>query len=387
MTDIEELLLETLSFYEEMNIEKIILLREKLLWYYLIGTRQNSKAKKIIDWFQTNKAKINLLFSNKQVKAAYSGFLGFVGVYEYSVANNSAQESIKFLEEAENISQSIKGYFELKTYIYSIKALIYINSGDVISAKINTQKAEESRPSVLKTFLGAGLVEYNKSKIFMAEGRYQEALDLVTRDINKTIGTKNSLHLAPEYLTQATILNYMKQYKESHQIISDTLYQYIGEKRNQVSSIILSQILREFSRAELGLGKRIESLDHATEAVSILINEKRGNYNNNLEKSIDVLLASALVAKADAQTALDDSKSAIDNYKIAKNIYWNIYDKRNIGNMDNISYLLSNGVKASLKLNDTLSRKVECSYFYQLLIKYFGPEHRRSVELNGICDL
>jgi energy-coupling factor transporter ATP-binding protein EcfA2 len=360
----------------DVNLLKIASLKKDLLWYYLIYTRQNDKAKTIIDWFLYNKQKIESLSNNIQEKETYSSFLIFTAIYKYSASNETPKKAMQFLDQAETVLKNTNCCNELMTYVYSIKALIQISSGDIVNSKINIKKAEARRPDKLKTLLGAGLIEYNKSKILIAEGKYQEALNNVLLDIKYSKKKKSSLHLAPEYITKAKILNLMDSYQEAYSVIHSNLYEHtMKSKRDRVSGVILSQILRELSIAELGLGKNLESLDHAIDSVDILINSNRNTKKNNLENSRDVLLAQALVAKANAQVDNNQAAHAIENYKIAKNIYWNAYERSNIHNIHEVSYLLYQGVKASQKLDNQKDKTIEGNYFYQLLIEYFSADN------------
>ena len=35
---------------------------------------------------------------------------------------------------------------------------------------------------------------------------------------------------------------------------------------------------------------------------------------------------------------------------------------------------------------DKIDAQIECDYFYKLLIKFFGNNHPRSIEINGVCN-
>ena len=122
-------------------------------------------------------------------------------------------------------------------------------------------------------------------------------------------------------------------------------------------------------------------MKHAEEAVKLLMEDEDRN-NLDIYNSKDVYLAPAFVAKGDSLAALGKTEEALYNYKLAKNIYFNIYGIRNVKYMDNVSYLFANGAKVASKLTN----KIECNYFNQLLIKYFGNNHPRSVEIKGVCS-
>ncbi len=382
-----EILLNNADKYNA-DLYKIMELREKLLWYYLIGQRQSNNARKMVDWFKNKISNISLLFRSDKEKAVYSGYLAFIGIYEYSIINQSIDIVMKYLDDAEQVVQKLTNYDELKSYINFIKSRIQIDIGDIVNAKENIKKAEQARPNTLKTFLGAGAIEFNQSLVMMADGRYQEALNRLSIDIDKSKSFSiRSNILFPQYIVQATILNYMQKFTEAYDVINNHVYEHIKNKRKEEISIsILSTTLTELSRAELGLGKKEEALNHASEAVNLLIQDQdRNNKEDNLDDSTDIVLANVLVAKADVLSAIGNFQEAMDTYTLAKNIYWNIYGIKNIGNMDHVGYAFVQAAKTAVKLPDKNDSHIQCFYFYSLLRDYFGANHSRSKEIQGIC--
>jgi tetratricopeptide (TPR) repeat protein len=259
--------------------------------------------------------------------------------------------------------------------------------GEIESAEKNIHKAEETRPSVAITLLGMGLIEYSKSSLLLIKGQYKDALDMILIDINKSNHHKfDKKVLLPEYIAQAQILNYMTNYTDAYEIINTNVYQHLKNKnKDEISPILLARTLIELSRSELGLNKTTEAFNHAEEAVNILKEEEARN-NRDIDNSRDVYVAPALVAKGDALASLGKTEESLNDYKLAKNIYWNIYGTKNIGKMDNVSYLLASGAKAARKLPNKIDAQIECDYFYKLLIKFFGNNHPRSIEINGVCN-
>ena len=80
----------------------------------------------------------------------------------------------------------------------------------------------------------------------------------------------------------------------------------------------------------MGLKLIREALIHSEEeAVNILIQDQERN-NHDLDNSTDIFLASALVAKGEVLHTLGRIDEAISNYKLAKNIYWNVYETKNL---------------------------------------------------------
>lgn len=132
----------------------------------------------------------------------------------------------------------------------------------------------------------------------------------------------------------------------------------------------------------MGIGRKHEALNHAIEAVNMVIED---NKEENLDNSKDIFLANALVAKADSLSAVGNIKEAMDIYILVKNIYWNVYGIKNIGNMDNVGYAFAQAAKTAVSLPDKNDSHIQCFYFYSLLRDYFGIDHHRTKEVQGIC--
>ena len=381
-----EIILRNASNYNA-NIHKVMQLREKLFWYYWIGTRQLFNSKEMVEWFESHKKAIKFDACNNEEMASYISYLTYIGQYYYS-ANKYYDKGLRYLNMALNNLDKIQNNEELKSYVYATIAYIQTNLGEILQAEKNLQKAEEIRPKYPCTFLGAGLVEGVKATLFLVKGKYQDALDMVLLDINKSHehSQKQGKILFMEYITQASILNYMGRYREAYEIINEHVYKYLkNKKKEEISYIFLVRTLTELSRSELGLNRIIEAFDHAEEAVNILAEEEARN-NRDIDNSRDVYVAPALVARGDALASLGKIEESLNNYKLAKNIYWNIYGTKNIGKMDNVSYLFARGARAASKLPNKIDAQIECAYFYKLLIKFFGKNHPRTIEIKGVCN-
>ena len=335
-----EILLKSADRYKA-NIYKIMQLREKLLWYYWIGIRQPANAKKMIDWLENHKNKIHLWLCNDQEKASYTAYLTYSGQYYY-VANQYYDKAMKYLNAAINTLNKFNGHEELKAYVYATIAYIQMSLGEVESAEKNLHKAEEIRPSISITLLGTGLIEYSKSTLLLIKGQYKDALDTMLIDINESNHHKfDKKVLFPEYIAQAQILNYMTKYSDAYEVINNNVYQHLKNKnKEEISPILFARTLTELSRSELGLNRTTEAFDHAEEAINILKEEEARN-NRDIDNSRDVYVAPALVARGDVLSSLGKIEESLNNYKLAKNIYWNIYGTKNISKMDNVSYLVS----------------------------------------------
>jgi tetratricopeptide (TPR) repeat protein len=383
---------------EEYNADpvKVMAIRNKLLWLYLIGARQSHNAKKMVDWFRNNEKTILSKGLNDQDKAILASYFNFIGGYEHSIEGKSYNEVMEYLDRAEKIMLSVQGNDELKSYIFSTKAQIQIASGDIPGAIINLEKAEKARPKVLVTFLGSKLVEYIKSRIYLAQGEYQRALDILSFTIDKpnavvtkdhTIKEDNAkiILLAPEYLTKSSLLNFLHRHDEAYEVVNKLYTSLQAIQKNKVSSALLVRTLTELARAKIGLKQAKEGLEYASEAVNILIKDQERN-QNNIENSKDILLANALMVKGEALKESGDNIEAVKNYKLSKHIFENAYGFKNLGNFTYISDLFKQGAKAATGLSNTSDRQLWCSYFYKTHSNAFGVNDSRSQEIKEICE-
>lgn len=391
-----ELLLTNADMYK-VNIHRIMELREKLLWYYLIGSRQPYYAKKMADWFKNEAQEISLRFCSAKEKYVYGNYLTYVGRFEFAVANKDPNEALKYMRKAQKIAEDLPGNDEQRAYIYSHIAQIQSSIGEIQEA-INYIKDAESLKSInSKIHFGAGFIEHIKSKIFLAQGEYEKALGMIIlsfkeKEISMPQGqkvdvSKKNLFMFPELVTHASILNYMGKFKESNTLLHTKILPYLKNKTKGqgISMAMLARIITELSRSELGLNYKNEALRHANEAVELLVEDKERN-NRNIENSNDVFLAPALVAKADAMSALGNYNEAVVIYKLAKEVYHNIYGDKNMKYMDNVSCLFKQGAKVSAMIKPEEDKQLFCSYFYKLHVKVFNKAHPRDTEIRNICS-
>lgn len=384
------------------DILKTMELKNDLLGYYL-RSREPLKAKKAIDWFRANKDKFNTQYMSAEEKVSYSRYLGRIGRYEYFTANQPAEVAMGYLKEAKSVIDTLSGNESAKTAIYYEAFQIQIFTGDIQAAKDNLEIIEKIMIENPQLSYKDSMIDYGKARIFLAQGKYEQALSAITLMLDKELlqlkkskedydYTKaevaleqESAWLAPIYILKAEILNYLQEFHAAHDI-SKKVYDIIRNKSiADITSSTLAYTLTELSRAELGLKLKDEALKHADEAVNILIGDEERS-NREIDDSTDVFLAPALVAKGEALNALDKLKDAVDNYKAAKNIYWNIYGSTYSKQMDNVSYLLVCTAKAYHNMSSETAEHKKCDYYYQLHIKFFGNDHPRSLQLKNICS-
>ena len=213
---------------------------------------------------------------------------------------------------------------------------------------------------------------YVKSRIFLAQGNYKEALNF----INKVITAEQELMQHSSggiyYVLKAEILNNLQNFQDAYQIMTEL---YKKEHNRNTNEYLIARILTQLARSELGLNKIEEARSHASLVKKILLTKPENT--NTSQDSKDTELASILVVKGDISAVTDNFKEAIEYYETAEKIYRNAY-KTNFGNMDNVSYLLLQGVKSSVKLNNEFWYK----HFAGTLKRLFPIEHHRVKELS-----
>lgn len=382
------------------NILGIMELRNDLLGYYL-RSREPFKAKMMVEWFKANKDKLNIKDMRDKEKVAYSRYLGRIGRYEYFTANQPVEVVMRHLEEAREVIDTLSGNEGAKTSVYYEEFQIQIFIGDIEEAKNNLERIEKIMATGPDLSHKSSMIDYGKARIFLAQGNYSEALNAIKLMIEKELSqlTKSkassnkieenatleqeSAWLAPIYTLKAEILNYLKKFQEAYDI-SKKVYDVIRNKNLQeITSSTLAYNLTELSRAELGLKLTKEALMHSEEAVNMLVQDQERN-NQAIDNSTDIFLASALVAKGEVLYALGRIDEAISNYKLAKNIYWNVYETKNLKQMDNVSYLLSRLFRAWHDMPDKKESYIQCDYYYQLHVKLFGKNHHRSLQIKNM---
>jgi tetratricopeptide (TPR) repeat protein len=382
------------------NILGIMELRNDLLGYYL-RSREPFKTKMMVEWFKANKDKLNIKDMREEEKVSYSRYLGRIGRYEYFTANQPVEVVMRHLEEARELIDTLSGNEGAKTSVYYEAFQIQIFIGDIEEAKNNLERIERIMATSPNLSHKSSMIDYGKARIFLAQGNYSEALAAITLMIEKELSqltkskaSSNKIEenatleqegawLAPIYTLKAEILNYLKEFQLAYDI-SKKVYGVIKNRNlEEITSSTLAYNLTELSRAELGLKLIKEALIHSEEAVNILIQDQERN-NQDIDNSTDIFLASALVVKGEALHTLGRIDEAISNYKLAKNIYWNIYEPKNLKQMDNVSYLLSCLFRACHDMSAKEESRIERDYYYQLHVKLFGENHHRSLQIKDM---
>jgi len=355
-----EALLEKAEKYNA-NPYKIMELRKTLMDFYGIN-KDHLNCKRMTTWLkeQEEKKVFDVSLMNNDTKAAYSWYLALMGMYEDSI----------YFNKAKVVLQEVKDYPRMETGVYDIIALTEISRGNIAEAeeiipiieKINAQNLGE---------VNANRLLYVKARIFLAQGNYKEALNF----INKVITAEQDLMQHSSggiyYVLKAEILNYLQNFQEAYQIMTEL---YKKEHDRSTNEYLLARILTQLARSELGLNKTEEAMSHASLVEKILLTKPENA--TPPQDSKDTELASILAVIGDISAATNNFKEAIEYYETAEKIYRNAY-KTNFGHLDNVSYLLLQGVKSSVKLNDKFWYK----HFSSTLKRLFPIDHHRVKEL------
>ena len=362
--------------YYNADIYKIMELRKNLMSFY-VGLGSNI-CQEMENWFFQNKDNINSILMSEYQKAVYAEYLVLIGVYECYL-KVSLTDGIKYFKEAAELINSINGYFELKFMTYSQLAQAYVFNGDQKNTKVFLQKSEEIIDKIPDN-LDVILLWAVKSKSDLAGGKYATALTFIQKAIELAKHLPQDYYVFPLYTLEAEVLNYMSKYNTAYDITKRIYDLEIGQIKDGNAGGYRIRVIVELARAELGIGKIEQSLNHAKEAIYIYMNDK-SRHNTDLNVSKDTDLASALVVEAEALAELKRSEEAAQSFATAETIFYNNY-RDNINNLDNISYLYLKAALATCNLPD--------SFWYvkfsTQLIEKFGEDHFRSKELLAKCQ-
>ena len=359
-----ELLIKNAEKYNA-NLYKIMRLRKDMLYFYILNNDYYN-YKRMINWLkeQEDKKTFNLLLMNNDERASYCWYLGLVSRY------GDTKDNLYYTNKAKEVSYTVKDYPRIKASIYDNIAMTEISRGNLVEAekvipiieKINAENVGR---------VNANRILWIKSRMFLAQGNYKEALDFINRFLEAEQELRKSIAISLYYTIKAEILNNMENFQDAYQIMTEL---YKKEHDRNTNEYLIARILTQLAKSELGLNKIEEAKNHASLAEKILLTKPENI--NTPQDSTDADLAGILVTRGDILAITDDFTGAIECYETAEKIYRNVY-KTNFGNLDNVSYLLLQGVKSSVKLNN----KFWYRHFAGTLKRLFPIEHHRVKEL------
>jgi tetratricopeptide (TPR) repeat protein len=172
-------------------------------------------------------------------------------------------------------------------------------------------------------------------------------------------------------------LNYLKKYQRAHVQLKQLYNLYKSYKKEPPE--IFGCIYIQMARSELGLGKLEQASEHINKAISIFLTDERRN-PKDADYSEDPDLAASYVVQGDILFAENKIKEAINFYNKAYSIYYYLY-RDNRKNVAQVSYLYSQGAKASCKARNLFSYK----FFGKAQVKEFGINHPNTVSMFEYC--
>lgn len=374
-----EIILQNAQIYNS-NISKVMELKLHLLGSYC-NASDFYNAEKLVKWFEEKdvKGEFNSSLINNHEQAIYAGYLSTVGTYNRKrLADHN--EALKYYNRAAVIFDQVSGRENWKFNLSYLSALSNISIGKISDAEKNIQKLEAAALTGKVDKGDLGLLHRIKAKLNYYQGNYPEALINIDKGISESIsnGVKiDDAVLTAPYVFKAAILNSLGKYQEAYNQSQDL---YNMHKSKSENHLVFGRIYTQMARAELGLKKVNEALEHTTIAEKILLGDEiRNNKTANFSEDED--LAECYVVQADALFESDKLKEAIDSYRKAQGIYFHLFQDRS-KNVDFLSHLYVQGAMASCKNKDLYHYKC----FGEAQIKDFGIEHRNSITMIKYCE-
>ena len=184
-------------------------------------------------------------------KVNYAWYLTNIGIYE-DFAKSQFVSALSYLSKANHVIKDIQGQAELKSTILFQIAQTQVFGGDVEAAEKNMVAADKVIRDYPSSDFDMGLYWFIKARIAFSQGNYKEALRCIDNNIEAEAHLPQDTFTAPTYIQKSEILNFMKEYNKSYEIIKRIQKQEIstGHADHEIHARILTQL----SNAEFGLG-------------------------------------------------------------------------------------------------------------------------------------
>ncbi|WP_341794804.1 tetratricopeptide repeat protein [Rickettsia endosymbiont of Rhinocyllus conicus] len=283
-------------------------------------------------------------------KGAYATYLGRIGWY-YS-KNSESREAIEYFMKAKKVFEGVKEYGTSKSNIVFGLVISNVQLGNLKEAEANIQIMQDMFNQNLIDKTDAATLDYAKAHLFLAQGKYEEALKQINATIDACIdnGMKpQDVFLTGLYLLKIDILNNLKNYNDALPLLEEVYNMKKPKEKEEYP--IFGRIYTQMSIVKLGLGNNNEALEYAKKAVEAFLKDPNRS-NKDVAASPDIYLAKAFVAEGNAFASINKNEDAIS-----------------------IMYL--NAAKASCH--------VPLKSFYKNFrdhhIEKFGEQHPRSIEI------
>lgn len=369
-----EMLLENAEKYK-VDIDTILELRKNLIDHYVVSLDYYN-VDKMKNWLE-QKEETGLIKLNKisdTTKINYAWYLANIGIYE-DFAKSRFISALSYFNKANDVIKNIQGQAELKSTILFQIAQTQAFGGDVADAEKNMTVADKVIRDYPSSDFDMGLYWFIKARIAFSKGNYKEALACIDNNIKAEAHLPQDTFTAPTYIQKSEILNFMKEYNKSYEIIKRIQKQEISS--GHADHEIHARILTQLSNAELGLGLKQEALNNANKACDIFQKEINKYKIDNI---VNTDFAAALVTQGNALAASEKYDDAFISYNRAESIYFKRYGD-NYNKMDDINYLLSQGAKVSCMAKNPFWKK----HFYDQLVNNFDLQHPRIIEVEKFC--
>jgi len=374
-----EIILENAQKYN-INIYKVMELSFHTINSYL-NNFDYYNAEKMVNWFKINDQEGNfkLFLMNNNEKRVYAGYLGMIAGY-YKGRCADYHSTAQYYTRSREVLDKVKGYESYKYNIFYNLASTYSVLGRLQETTENIRIIEQMFDKHLVDKSDVFYLHIAKTKLFLVQGNYIEALQQVNKAIETLI--KNGLHpdnllFTNSYVLKTEILNFLERYQNAS-AQAERLYNMHKAKKKEDHEIF-GRIFTQMARSELGLGKIDEAFVHIRKAVSIfLADEKRNPKTNDVSEDPD--LAASYIVQGDVLSAKSDLKQALESYRAAQKIYFYLY-KNNSGNVVQVSELYLKGAKTACKLKDLYHYKA----FGLPQVKEFGKGHFNTIAMFEYC--
>lgn len=340
---------------------------------YLITIYNNysnySGAEKLVEWLEYSKKNqvLKLSVMNNDQKARYADFLQGIARY-FRNRYSDFENSIKYSKEAEKVYEDVVGYNELKADLFYQLALNDLKVGNIESAK-------KYIPKLKNTPFNDNV----QAMLFFMQAKYKQSLIAIDNVIQKRLKKikVNDLVLTSNYLLRNQILNFIGNYQDAYDQAMQLYNMHSSKKDNH---IIFSRIYTQMAKSELGLKKITEASNHITKAFQIFLKDRDLNKRTD-DYSENLYLADCYVVQGDIYFAQNDMEKAITSYRDAQKIYFYLY-KNKRSNIEQLSYLYTQGAKASCKAKDDYHYKC----FGEAQINEFGGDHPNTISMLDYCN-
>lgn len=205
-------------------------------------------------------------------KGAYATYLGRIGWY-YS-KNSESREAIEYFMKAKKVFEGVKEYGTSKSNIVFGLVISNVQLGNLKEAEANIQIMQDMFNQNLIDKTDAATLDYAKAHLFLAQGKYEEALKQINATIDACIdnGMKpQDVFLTGLYLLKIDILNNLKNYNDALPLLEEVYNMKKPKEKEEYP--IFGRIYTQMSIVKLGLGNNNEALEYAKKAVEAFLKD------------------------------------------------------------------------------------------------------------------